>query len=438
MTNKRVRFFVALMIIAVLAFGGLQVATGQEARPVRIGILGPQTGNFANYGRQMFEAITLAAEQHNYMAGNHPIELIFEDTRLDNEVAVSRARKLDEQDNVDLIIGPVSGGEGLSVLNWARESGVPVIISYSAPEDITMRLAVRNVVRNSWTGAQPMDPFGYWVATELGYRRIYVIGQDYSFPYNQIGGFKRGFCRGGGELVTTVWHPTNTEDFSSIIAAIPSWGYDAVMYNGAGADGVAFTRQYVDFGMLDVYPLLGQSNTFEQGDLPAMSPELVGSYSAIQYVESLQTPEFIAFRDAYQERWGRAPAAAAEHAYTALVMAIRAIESLEDINDREALIDALRATNYPDAPRGPFYLDEFANPVHNIYIRQVQMIDGALMNVGLFTVPNVSQFGPYDPELYMSQPPDARDYPPDACADMPAVMLEVENTYEFIPMPPLQ
>jgi branched-chain amino acid transport system substrate-binding protein len=437
MTTKKVPVLVFLMIIVLLDFGS-QVSTGQDVRPVRIGVLAPQTGNFANFGKQMFEGITLAAEQNNYMAGDHPIELIFEDTRLDNEIAVSRARKLDEQDKVDLIIGPVSGGEGLSVLNWARESGVPVIVSYSAPEDITMRLAVRNVIRNSWTGAQPMDPYGYWVATELGYRRIYAIGQDYSFPYNQIGGFKRGFCRGGGELVTTVWHPTNTEDFSSIIAAIPTSGYDAVMYNGAGADGVAFVRQYVDFGMLDVYPLLGQSNTFEQSDLPAMPIEIAGSYSAIQYVESLQTPEFIDFFNAYQERWGRAPAAAAEHAYTALVMAIRAIEGLENIDDREALIDALRATNYPDAPRGPFYLDEFANPVQNIYIRQVQIVDGKLVNVGLFTVPAVSQFGPYDPELYMAQPRDARDYPPDRCADMPREMLEVENKYEFIPMAPLQ
>lgn len=52
-------------------------------------------------------------------------------------------------------------------------------------------------------------------------------------------------------------------------------------------------------------------------------------------------------------------------------------------------------------------------------------------------VPNVSQFGPYDPDVYMAQPIDARAWPPDACADMPAEYLDVEETYEFIPMDPI-
>lgn len=426
----------ALGLALSLAFvvGLPAAAQSSDADTLRIGLIAPTTGPFAAFGRMQTEGAVLALEQHDYTVDGHPIEFIVEDTRLDGEIAVDKSRKLDEEDNVHVIMGPTSGGVGLSVLDWARDSGVPVVMTYSAPEDITMRLAVENVVRNSWTGAQPMDPFGYWLADEKGYERIYMIGEDYSYPYNQAGGFKRGFCRGGGEEVTTVWHPVPTEDYSSFIARIPRDGYDAVLYNGAGSDAVAFVNQYIDFGMLDVYPLLGQSNTFEQGDLPAIYAEAAGSLSAIQYVETLQTPEFLAFKEAYQERWDRVPAAAAEHTYTAVVMILRAVEQIDDLNDRDALIQALRDTEYPDAPRGGFYLDEYANPVQNIYIREVREIDGELTNVGIVRVPEVSQFGPYDPETYMAQPPDARDYPPDACDELPAEMLDVEEVYEFIPM----
>jgi len=423
------------LALAGLVLGGVPaLAQSSESDTFRIGLIAPTTGPFAAFGQMQTEGSVLALEQFNYEVNGHTVEFIIEDTRLNGEIAVDKSRKLDEEDNVHVIVGPTSGGVGLSVLDWARDSGVPVIMSYSAPEDITMRLAVRNVVRNSWTGAQPMDPFGYWVATELGYKRIYMIGEDYSYPYNQAGGFKRGFCRGGGEEVTTVWHPVPTEDYSSFIARIPRSGYDAVLYNGAGSDAVAFVNQYIEFGMLDVYPLLGQSNTFEQGDLPAMLPEAVGGISAMQYVETLQTPDFQAFRDAYVERWGRVPAAAAEHTYTAIVMILRAVETLEDINDRDALIEALRATDYPDAPRGGFYLDEYANPVHNIYIREVREVDGQLMNFGIVRIPEVSQFGPYDPATYMAQPIDARDYPSDLCAEFPPEMLAVEEVYDFLPM----
>ena len=426
----------AIALVATLLVAA-PVAAQAEADTLRIGLIAPTTGPFAAFGQMQTEGAVLALEEYGYQVNGHTIEFIIEDTRLDGEIAVDKSRKLDEEDNVHVIVGPTSGGVGMSVLDWATDSGVPVVMSYAAPEDITMRLAVNNVVRNSWTGAQPMDPFGHWVASELGYTRIYMIGEDYSYPYNQAGGFKRGFCRAGGEVVTTVWHPVPTEDFSSFIARIPRTGYDAVLYNGAGSNAVAFVNQYIEFGMLDVLPLLGQSNTFEQGDLPAMLLEAAGGLSAIQYVETLQTPEFVAFRDAYMERWGRVPAAAAEHAYTAIVMIIRAVEAIDDFNDRDALIAALRATDYPDAPRGGFYLDEYANPVHNIYIREVREIDGQLMNVGIVRIPEVSQFGPYDPDTYMAQPVDARNYPPDACADMPPEMLDVAEVYEFIPMDPI-
>ena len=434
MKKSTIIWTVILILGLVLSVWAPAQAEEEEAEVFRVGLLGPITGPFGTFGEMMVEGATLAFEEYDYTIAGHPIELFPEDTRLDNEIAVSKAKKLDEQDNVHVILGPVSGAEGLSVLDWAKDSGVPLIVTYSAPEDITMRLAVRNVTRNSWTGAQPMDPFGYWVATELGYKRIYMIGEDYSYPYNQIGGFKRGFCRGGGEEVTTVWHPVGAEDYSSYIAAIPREGYDAVLYNGAGSDAVAFVKQYVEFGMLDVYPLLGQSNTYESGDLPAMPHDIVGQLSAIQYVETLDTPEFEKFAEAYEAAYGRVPSAVAEHAYTAAIMALRAVEAIEgNIDDRDAFIDALRATDYPDAPRGPFYLDEFANPVHNIYIREVREVDGVLKNFGLVKVPMVSQFGLYDPELYMAQPPDARDYPSDKCSEIPPEMLEVEGEYEFIP-----
>lgn len=432
-TVKRLGAF-GLATALLFLVGAPAAAQSSDEDTLRIGLIAPTTGPFASFGEMQTEGAVLALEEYEYTIQGHPIEFIVEDTRLDGEIAVDKSRKLDEEDNVHVIMGPTSGGVGLSVRDWASESGVPIVMTYAAPEDITMRLAVNNVTRNSWTGAQPMDPFGYWVADELGYERIYMIGEDYSYPYNQAGGFKRGFCRGGGETVTTVWHPVPTEDYSSFIARIPRDGYDAVLYNGAGSDAVAFVNQYIDFGMLDVLPLLGQSNTFEQGDLPAMYDEAAGGLSAIQYVESLETPEFLEFKEAYQERWGRVPAAAAEHTYTAVVMILRAVEAIDDFNDREALIEALRATDYPDAPRGGFYLDEYANPVQNIYIREVREIDGELTNVGIVRVPEVSQFGPYDPETYMAQPQDARDYPPDECADFPSEMLDVEEVYEFIDM----
>jgi branched-chain amino acid transport system substrate-binding protein len=65
-----------------------------------------------------------------------------------------------------------------------------------------------------------------------------------------------------------------------------------------------------------------------------------------------------------------------------------------------------------DSPLGrPVRLDAYGNPIYDVYIRQVkQRPDGKYWNVPLETVPNVSQFGKYDPETFMKQPSYSRTF----------------------------
>lgn len=425
-----VPFVFAFMLGAATAFSG--------EKEVRIGFIAPTTGTFAGFGKMMTDGAILALEEVDYTVNGVPVRFIIEDNRLDNELSVTKAKKLDEQDKVHVISGLVSGSTGLSVHDWATKTGVPMVFAYSAPEDITMRLATRNSIRPTWTGAQPMDPFGYWLAKTKGMKRIYMIGEDYSYPYNQAGGFKRGFYRGGGEEVKTVWHPTGTDDFSSIIAQIPREGYDAVLYNGAGSDAVAFVKQYVEFGLLDEIELLGQSNTFEMSDLPAMPMDIAdrGCYSGMQNADNLDFANAVKFREAYQKRFGVLPSTAAEHAYMSIKFILKAAAAMNgDVSDRDAFISQMRKTDMLDAPRGPVTLDDFGNAVHTIYLREVKTNPaGGMWNEAFAKIENVSQFGPYDPETYMKQPPDGRSYPPDLRSELPAEMLKDVNPYQYVPM----
>lgn len=383
---------------------------------IRIGVIGPTTGVFSFFGEQQRMGVALAQEELADRLEERSIEVEFYDSQGDAETTVDRLRAMESRDDVDLVVGPVLGGTGLAGLEWAKGSGMPMVISYSAPEDITMRDRTENVVRAGWTGAQPMFSFGEYVAKELGHKRIVMVGQDYSFPYNQAGGFMETFCRAGGESVERIWHPTGTSDYSSILATLPEG--DAVLYNGAGSDGLAFFQQYHDFGIDARMPLLGGSNFFAVGNLPEMGERAIGGLSALQYAEGLQTDTFLAFRDAFWEMHGEEvmPLAPAEHGYVAFKMAVNAFESANGA-DRDAVIAALRETEMPDAPRGPFQLDEYGNPVQNIYINEVQEVDGRLVNVPIETYENVSQFGPFEPEEYLATEPDSRDFPPSDCSD---------------------
>jgi len=427
--RKRV---LCLMACVMLFAGALSAAPNT----INIGILSAFTGVFSSFGEMQKEGAVLALEEVNYSIAGKKLNVIYADDQLDNEQAVTKAKQLVEQDKIDILTGLVSGDEGLTVGDFMKDKKIPVVPMYSASEDMTMREWYPYIVRATWTGAQPMDPFGYWLAKVKGFKKIYMIGEDYSYPYNQGGGFKRGFFRGGGVEVKTVWHPVPTSDYSSIIASIPlDQGYDAVMYNGSGGDAVAFVKQFVELGMHKKITLIGQSNTFEKPDLDSMPKEIVGSYSAMLTTDDLSTPAWVKFRDAFAKRWGHNPSTASEFAYDSMRMILRAIAKLKgDVSDKAAIVKAMLSVDMSDSPRGPIKLGQYNAIIENVYIRQIALAkDGSMYNKGLFTVKNTSQFGPYDPTLYLSQPADGRAYPPETASALPAEMKQVSKEYQFVP-----
>jgi len=441
-----------LTVVLVAAALGLSACTAQSpgaspggAAPpdagsgsVKIGFISAFTGVFSSFGEMQKQGAELALDEANYQAGGKKIDVIYEDDQLDNEQAVTKAKKLVEQDKVDVLTGLVSGDEGLAVGDYMKDKEIPVVVMYSASEDMTMRSFSPNIVRPTWTGAQGMDVFGYWLAKVKGYKKIYQIGEDYSFPWNNNGGFKRGFCRGGGTEVKSVWFPPgSTSDFSSLIASIPlDQGYDALLYNGAGGDAINFIKQYVELGMINKMPLIGQPNTFEKPDLDSMPTDIVGALSPQHTADDLATPEWTKFRDAFQAKYNHAPSTASEFAYMSMRMILRSIDKTGgNVADHKALIDAMLATDLTDSPRGPVTLDQtWHAAVQNVYIREVSKdANGALYNKGLWTVKDVSQFGPYDPTAYMAEPSDSNVNPPDLCSQMSPGLLTAPTEYQYLP-----
>jgi branched-chain amino acid transport system substrate-binding protein len=89
-----------------------------------------------------------------------------------------------------------------------------------------------------------------------------------------------------------------------------------------------------------------------------------------------------------------------------LVAAINAINGR--VEDRAALVEALRRVRPSDLPRGPVELDAYGNPIENVYIRRVERVNGELQNTVIDTFPKVSQFWTFDPVVYLREPLYAR------------------------------
>jgi branched-chain amino acid transport system substrate-binding protein len=140
----------------------------------------------------------------------------------------------------------------------------------------------------------------------------------------------------------------------------------------------------------------------------------LGAVSALTYCSTLDTPANVAFTKAYRAKYpGLTPSFYTEGGYTSVMWIQRAVDALHgDLQDKNKLLAALRKVEITDAPRGPVKLDEYGNPVENVYIQKVVMIDGKPHNKLITTFKSVSQFWKWNPLEYMSTPVYSRNYPP--------------------------
>ncbi len=431
MTRRKV--FWMLLGISFLIVGFLGKANAVDE--IRIGHIGPTTGWATIFGQNVLDGIKLALSEKDYKFRGTPIKLFSEDTKADVEVMRTKLDSLKNRDKVHLIIGPSLGHEGMAAVDWgARNSDAPMLIGYSAPEDITMRKATFSVVRPGWTGSQVIFHFGKYCAKDLGYKKVIIVGQDYSYPWDQAAGFTRGFLENGGEKVERIWHPVEAVDFSSIMAKLMGMSkeYDAVLNNAGGAQVVAFFKQWYQFGLDKAYPqVLGQANVPIVSMLDELGDLVLGVYSSLHYYDGNPSEANVKFRESFKKAYGRYPDVIAVQGYDAVHVAFKAMEAINGkVDDHKAFIEAIRKVSMSaeESPRGPFYFDKYGNPVQNIYIKKVVKKDGRLMNIAVKTYEKVSQFGPYSnmAEKYMAAPATTRDYPP---GEKEAYFKEIEKHF---------
>ena len=389
----RTRLAVSLTALT-LAFA--PPALAQDA-PIRIGTIATLEGAFTTLGEEGMRGIELAMQEAGYGAGGRDIEIISESSNASPDSAVQAARKLVENNGVDIVIGPLSGSEGIAIRDYAKtQPDVTFVNGVSAAQDTTLRQPAENFFRFTTDGAQWMAGLGEYVVEEKGWKRIVTIAEDYSFPYSQVMGFLLDFCELGGEVVERFWVPIGNKDYTSIVYSIPQ-DIDAVYVALGGADAVNFLTQYQQAGQLK--PMIGGSITVDQSVLSAEGRRkdyLVGTPSAGPIADSWEDPDWQAFVDRYQESFPDALSSPSLFAHGYYVSTRAVIEGLNQVdgdlsNGHEQFRKAL-ATMTLETPTGEVKLDQNRQAIADIFLTEVALNEqGELYNKVVKVVEDVNQ-----------------------------------------------
>ncbi len=405
------RRFTKTTIAAVAALSLAAPALADDT--IKMGALATLEGAFTVLGEDSMRGVELALEEFDYTAGGKKIELITGSSDASPDSAIRAARKLVEQDGVQILVGPLSGSEGLAVKDYAKtQPEVTFVNGSSAAQDTTLRNPADNFFRFSTEGAQWMAGLGEYVYNEKGYRNIAVLAEDYSFPYTQVFGFLEPFCRLGGKAPVDArfWVPIGNKDYSSVIAALPD-DVDAIYVALGGADAVNFLTQYEQAG--GELPLIGGSITVDQtvlGSKGRTRDFIIGTPSAGPISDTWDDPRWNAFVEAYKAKFpdGFPSPSLFAHAYyintKAALLALNEVGG--DLSDGGAKLREVLTNLEFETPTGTVKLDDRRQAVADIFLTEViEGPDGNLLNKTIKVIPQVDQtFGlSYDDFLKYGQ-----------------------------------
>jgi branched-chain amino acid transport system substrate-binding protein len=313
---------------------GASPSSGDSAsgEPLKIGALLELTGAGAFYGASAKDMLDLLLDKADQTIGGRPVEVIYEDSATDTGTAATKARKLIEQDQVDVLFGPIFSDAQLAIAPYLQEKEILDIASLGGPWELSQ---FGNWIIYPGTGDTACTGEGDWLY-DKGYRSLNTFGADYTAGHQLVGTAATEFEAAGGTVTQQTWVPFGTQDFAPYITAFPE--ADAITGWTIMPDLLAFLKSYSD---LDVEtPLfICSSEGILTSHLAEVGPKMVGVQGLmVLYFPQLENPLNDAFKADLEARYNRAPTNADGSSYVALSILLAGLEA----TNGDASLDVLR------------------------------------------------------------------------------------------------
>jgi branched-chain amino acid transport system substrate-binding protein len=393
MLARRSLLSAALAAASMIALSS--AAYAQET--IKIGLLATLEGPFAAGGQDGMRGAELAVKQRGGMVAGKKIEILKASSDAKPDVAVNATRKLVEQDKVQIMVGPLSGSEGIAVKDYSRtQPGVTFINGSSGAQATTLVNPSPNFFRFNTEGAQWMVGLGNYAFSEKKFKKMALIAEDYAFPYSQVQGFMAEYCKIGGKVTHKAWVPLGAKDYSSVIAKLPN-DVDAILVVLGGADAVNFLTQYEQAG--GDKPMIGGSITVDQTVLNFRGKRresLLGTASAGPIADSYDAPEWKKFVADYKANFKDGFPSPSLFAYVYYINMKAALDALDevkgDLSDGQKKYREVLAKMTLKTPTGDVKLDENRQAIGTTFITEVAKgPDGGFYNKVVKVVPGVDQ-----------------------------------------------
>jgi branched-chain amino acid transport system substrate-binding protein len=317
-------------------------STSAAGEPIKIGVLLDLTGFLAWTGTDNQKGMELCLEMAGGQVAGRPIQLFIEDAASDGAVAMEKARKLVETDDVCMVLGPVNGMGDEAITGYMEQQQRPRV--ELAP---TEELVAGGDYKWNFMPHGSGVMYGYAVADyaykDLEYRSIAGLAAEMHPGHTFLGGFMESFRALGGTTPYETYYPVGTTDFLPFFASIPE--VDCVATWWPGTDGLSGFPQYEESGL--TYPMIQPEDGGLTADPNALAdlPSAEGCVAGTLYTYLLDTegnPDFVA---AYEAKYGTKPGVFAGAGYATMQYILAALGATNGDTTPQALQAALKAAD---------------------------------------------------------------------------------------------
>jgi branched-chain amino acid transport system substrate-binding protein len=320
-----------LLSLAVLTVG-VELAPAQGQKVVKIGDLGSKVGVFEGYGKYQTMGMTLAVEELNAKGGvlGHKIEIVSEDDETKPAPAVRKAEKLILQDDVKLLVGAVSSGSTMAVMDVTKKHKTIHWNSVSCAEFMRTTKYHKYYFSNQPDSRMQANGLAKYILDKMG-KKVYIFYTDYAMGQSDGRQFKTAFEKLGGEVVGVAGAPLDTKDFGPWFGDINKTNPDVLFLAFAGTDSLRLMTQLHSFGMTKKYKMAGIDCFLLQQDLPSIAEPMEGFVQLNHFSAYNPDPAMQAFNAKFKKRWN-VDANIAAGAYDAVQFWAAAVEKAKSFD----------------------------------------------------------------------------------------------------------
>ncbi|CAN7429540.1 ABC transporter substrate-binding protein [Aminobacter sp. LjRoot7] len=339
------------------------------ADPVKIGMITTLSGPAGYLGQDIRDGFMLALEEGKL--GGVPVELMVEDDGLKPGQGKQIAERFMGEEGIKLFTGIVFSNVAGATVPDIVDNDAFYVSPNAAPSNMAGKECNPNYFVVSWQNDSLHESAGQ-NATNLGYKKAFVLAPNYQAGKDAIAGFKRYFK---GEIAGEIYTRLDQTDFAAELAQVRAAKPDVVFQFHPGGLGITFLRQYEQSGLMKEVPMVVAEPSMDGVTLAAVGDAAIGLNVTSHWNSDFDNAANKKFMAAWNKAYNRPVTYYASQGYDAALAYASALKATGgSLDDADAFREALRKADF-ESVRGKFAFGPNQHPVQNWYALKVEKGD---------------------------------------------------------------